>query len=240
MMSSCSRFATSCCFTASASAYGDDCSNKGYSSCVTSWKLTRSAKPRSRNGLAYEMKWTSWPRRASSRPSSVATAPEPPFEDTLGDQRGGVRGVDRPDLRVPELIAKPGILPLRVLPRRREDRIAQQGLRQAALQHRDHLSVSDSVEPGRIGRNPRIERPADFVDQPGREHLIHAQREPSMQDAARHREVNVPRPKHAARARLALPPRQRAAGQQRDLDGARGALAPTARKAGTERAAPET
>ena len=41
--------------------------------------------PPRRKGSRYEMKWMSWPRRASCLPSSAATAPEPPTVGIAGD-----------------------------------------------------------------------------------------------------------------------------------------------------------
>ena len=77
MRSSPSCVATSPMRVASARSYGAYWKS-GYDGTVTSWYVTRSAKTFRRDGIAYVMKCTSWPRRASSWPSSVATTPEPP------------------------------------------------------------------------------------------------------------------------------------------------------------------
>src|SRR6266550_7010193 len=129
-----------------------------------------------------------------------------------------------------QLIPKPSILPLRVTPGGYQYGIPQRTLGQLPLHHRDDLPIPDAIESRRVRGDARIQVAPPLSHESHGEHVIDASREPAMQNLARHREVNVPRPERSAFAGLALPPRQRVSRQQRDLDRASGTLPAAAEK----------
>src|SRR3989442_1119178 len=137
-----------------------------------------------------------------------------------------------------QLIPKPCFLPLRVATGRHQNRVSERSLGHLPVQHRDDLPIPDSIESHRVRGDAGIQVAPHLSHEPRCEHVIDAGREPPMQDLARHREVNVPRPQRSAFTRLALPPRQRVSRQQRDLDRARGTLPAAAEKRGIEPSRP--
>src|SRR6266487_1068884 len=132
------------------------------------------------------------------------------------------RPLPRPPSFVPQLVSEPGLLSLRVPPRRHHDRVPQLPLRQPSREHGHHLAVAHAVQPRCIRRDRSPERTAHLIDEPRPEHRVHPVGDAALERVARQREMNVPRTHRAGRARVLLPPAQAASGEERDLDRARG------------------
>src|SRR6266705_542036 len=99
-----------------------------------------------------------------------------------------------------------------VASRRHENRIAQCGVRQMALQHAHDLPIPDPIEPRRVRRDACVQLPLYFGDESAPQHLIDASRQAAMQHLTRDGQLNVPGAQRSALARLALPPRERVSG----------------------------
>src|SRR3989440_12243604 len=161
----------------------------------------------------------------------------PAIHDACSEHCGPLRRVERPNRPlprppslVPQWVAKPGIVSLRVAPRGDDDRLAQPLLRQPSREHGYHLAVAHAVQARGIRWDWSSKRTADFVDEPRGEHRVHPVGDPPLERVARQGEMNVPRTHRTGRARVLLPPAQAASGEERDLNGADGTLPPPARE----------
>ena len=92
--------------------------------------------------------------------------------------------------------------------------------------------------PGRTRRVPFGQHGGDLLDQPALHHLLRPARDPLVQHRPRHGQHDVPGIDRALRSRRRAASGERLTGEQRDLDGAGGALSPAAAKSGIETAGP--